>query len=90
MGLKKRKFALALSTGLPLSKLVIFLILTKFKYNQHLRTIVEHFGDYFKSYMLMTTKFGIFFVNVNLNFVFTFLYQKSSFWSEMFLNGILV
>ena len=62
--------------GLPLPKLVTFLIVTIFKYNQLLRTMGEHFGGHMKSYMLMTTKFGVFFVNMNFNLVILLLYQK--------------
>ena len=62
--------------GLPLPKLVTFLIVTIFKYNQRLRTMGEHFGGHMSSYMLMTTEFGVFFVSMNFNFVILLLHQK--------------
>ena len=63
-----------LFTGLPLPKLVTFLMQTVLKYNKQLRTIGEHFGGHMKSYMLMTKKSGVVFVNMKLNFVFTLLH----------------
>ena len=62
--------------GLSLPKLVTFLIVNVFKYNQQLRTMGEHFGGNLNSYMLMTTEFGVFFVNMNFNFVILLLHQK--------------
>ena len=37
---------------------------TILKYNKQLRTIGEYFGGHMKSSMLMTTKFGVVFVNM--------------------------
>jgi len=62
--------------GLPLPKWVTFLIVSIVKYNQHLRTMGEHFGGHIISYMLMTTKLGVFFVSMNFNFVIFLLHQK--------------
>ncbi len=61
---------------LPFPKWVTFLIVTIVKYNQHLRTLGEHFEGHMKSYMLMTTKLGVFFVSMNSNFVITLLHTK--------------
>ena len=62
--------------GLSLPKLVTFLIVNVFKYNQQLRTMGEHFGGNLNSYMLMTTEFGVFFVNMNFNFVMLLLQRN--------------
>ena len=54
----------------------IFTKIGDIPYNQQLRTMGEHFGGNLNSYMLMTTEFGVFFVNMNFNFVILLLHQK--------------